>query len=159
MSLNPSDPGKIPVQYNTIKKKEAIRRTSLWRKTIARLMGVEEKSEKIPRSFTIPIETFKQIISDFNTMAPADAELNGVRVYLTLEQEDQFQITGLVVPTYKIAGTDAEVYNDLVVNVPGPGGSDPADDDDGNVSTYDFTKPCPTFCGGSDPELNQDIAP
>lgn len=157
MNPGPSDPGKIPVQYNTIKKKEAIRRTTLWRHTIAKLMGVDKKSDKIPKAFTIPIESFKQIIADFTTMAPADTELNGVRVYLTLEKEGVFEITGVVVPTYKKAGTDAEVYTDLVVNVPGPAGTE--DDDDDNVSAYDFTRPCPTFCGGTDPDLSEDIEP
>ncbi|MBN8837111.1 MAG: hypothetical protein J0I09_07625 [Sphingobacteriia bacterium] len=109
---------------------------------------------KIPKSIWVPYTDFEQAINIAKLTKGVDIELSGMRIYLTIEEKpgsEDFNITGLVVPTIKVMqqnGT-SEIHEDVIVhlNTPKEGGSLNSDDMDSSI--YDMTYPCPSVCDGS----------
>jgi hypothetical protein len=125
---------------------------------------------EFPSSIAIPFPDIEQIVNDFRDTG--DAIVNGVRLYFIIKPGGAHgapMISCMLVPTQGPLPNPEGIFTDLVVNTtlkedtpknpycPGPGsnpGSDGSvrmagDTDDGYVSIYDVTRPCPPYC---DPE-------
>jgi hypothetical protein len=122
----------------------------------------------LPSSIVIPYADVEQIVNDFNKVA--GVTVNGVRLYFIIkpkQQKGRPRISGILVPTKGPMRKNPEgIYEDMVVNAtlkrgalknpdcPGPGDNNvsarsailAADADEGYVSVYDLTRPCPPYC-------------
>jgi hypothetical protein len=155
MNLPAVDMQNFPAQDHTISLEDAIERTAVWRSSLSNLFASrQEEAAKalpdalVPKSMHIKMNDILQIAIDYLKVG---IPLSGVRLYFTLEDNNinnDYHVKGILVPTISnavVTGMD----DDLIIPVPIAGPEDTAT----GVSIYDFTRPCPTYCGGSSPEL------
>ena len=123
---------------------------------------------EFPTAIAIPFPDIEQVVNDFKKLDAA-ININGIRLYFIIKPggpNGKLTISGIVVPTRGPLPNPEGVFNDMIVNAtlkagapknpycPGPGdGTSSAriatvagDPDDGYVSIYDVTRPCPPFC-------------
>lgn len=120
----------------------------------------------LPRSIVIPFADIEQIVNDFRTSVKET--VNGVRIYFvikpTAKPNGRPNITGICVPTVGLHAIDPNViFTDKIVkatlkdgaprNADCPGGNsgNARSVDEGYVSIYDVTRPCPDMCDPASP--------
>jgi hypothetical protein len=127
---------------------------------------------EFPSSIAIPFPDIEQIVHDLKHTG--DGIVNGVRLYFIIKPggaDGTPMISCILVPTQGPLPNPEGIFTDLVVDVtlkadapknpycPGPGGNGDSDgsarmaveSEDGYVSIYDVTRPCPPYCDTASP--------
>ncbi|MCB2379467.1 hypothetical protein LGH70_17855 [Hymenobacter sp. BT635] len=116
-------------QYPEISLEKAQARITKWLTEAQSIQYFQEHPEDIPRAILVKHEDLDGLRKNF-------PEASGIRIYFGLEEfEGKMRLIGSVVPVEEEEGQ----YNDVILS------------DGAKSSIYDFTSPCPIFCGKPSP--------
>lgn len=131
-----------PITGYPLKLEKAMNITNNWREVVKHVFGNDE--EVTPRGFYIPIDDILAIVDNYK-----DFKIKGIRAYFALKSPlppYADATKGILVPVIEEEqGAGKIAYKDLII----PARDEAAED--GDVSIYDLTRPCPVFCDKSSP--------